>query len=471
MSVFFRPGNHAAAADFIPFYWRGDYHLFYLEADRSGTAPEGTPWKHLVTRDFVEFEDWGVALDRGSREQQDLFVFTGSVVERQETFYLFYTGHNQHFRERGQPQEAIMRATSSDLRTWARDARFVILPPTGQGYEPDDWRDPFVFWNPEVGEYWMLLAARRANAGPERRQGLVALMTSDDLNKWTLREPLWAPEEYYTHECPDMFAVGPWWYLVYSTFSDRFATHFRMAPGPRGPWLAPDHDTFDGRAYYAAKTAGDGVRRFVFGWLPDRQGDTDEGGWMWGGNLVVHEVVPHPNGTLTVRAPETVLAAFRTPVPLSPRPVLGPWQIHGDTCVVDSLGRFSVATLGEMPEQCLIEMEVSFLHGTQSLGVLLRAREDLTQYYQVRLEPARQRMVVDRWPRPGDQPFMIERPLNLDAGRPVRLRLIADGTCLVVYANDEVAMSCRMYDHRQGGLGGFVAEGEAQFREVEVKGR
>ncbi len=471
MSLFYRPRPLAAAADFIPFYWQGDYHLFYLEADRSGTAPEGTPWKHLVTRDFVNFEDWGEALSRGTPERQDLFAFTGSVIEREGAYWIFYTGHNPHFREQGRPQEAILRATSPDLRTWTRDDRFRLLPPTAQGYERDDWRDPFVFWNAEAGEYWMLLAARRTNPGPPRRHGLVALMASQGLTEWELREPLWAPDEYYTHECPDLFQMGRWWYLVFSEFSDRFATRYRIAESPEGPWWAPNDDSFDGRAYYAAKTAGDGVRRYLFGWLPDRQGDSDEGGWLWGGNLVVHEIVPHPNGGLTVRPPATVLQEFRTRRSLEPQPVLGSWQVQNNTLAADSTSRFSVARLGHMPVECLIGTEVFLAPGTQSAGLLLRASEDLTGYYQVRVEPARQRLMVDRWPRPGDQACMVERPLRLREGHPVRLQLIADGTCLVIYANDEVALSCRMYDHRGGGLGAFVAEGQAEFRGVEVRER
>lgn len=471
MPLYYRPGPQAAAADFIPFYWQGAYHLFYLQADRTGTAPEGTPWKHLVTRDFVTFEDWGEALSRGTPDRQDLYAFTGSVVERQGTFHLFYTGHNPHFREQGRPQEAILRATSPDLRTWTRDDTFRLLPPPAPGYEQHDWRDPFVFWNAEASQYWMLLAARRDNPGPPRGHGLVALMTSDDLTAWELRDPLWAPDEYYTHECPDLFQIGPWWYLVFSEFSDRFATHYRLAASPSGPWLAPDNDSFDGRAYYAAKTAGDGRQRYLFGWLPDRQGDSDEGGWMWGGNLVVHEIVAQGDGTLAVRLPETVRKAFPENLPLEPQPVLGPWRVRGESLAVDSTSRLSVARLGAMPDECLLETEVSFAPGTQSLGWLLRASEDLTRYYQVRLEPTRQRMVVDRWPRPGDQPFMVERSLKLAGGPPVRLQIVADGTCLVVYANDEVVLSCRMYDHRQGGLGVFVAEGQAEFRQMVVKRR
>lgn len=471
MALFYRPRPQAAAADFIPFYWRGDYHLFYLEADRSGEAPEGTPWVHLVTRDFVNFENWGIALGRGAQEDQDLYPFTGSVIERQGVFHIFYTGHNPHFAEQGKPQEAIMRATSTDLRAWRRDPTFRLLAPTEQGYEPHDWRDPFVFWNQAAGEYWMLLAARRANPGPPRWRGLTALAASQDLEHWEVRDPFWAPDEFYTHECPDLFRIGEWWYLVFSEFSEACVTRYRMSRSLRGPWLAPANDTFDGRAYYAAKTAGDGEQRFAFGWLPDREGEKDEGAWMWGGNLVVHEIQQAEDGSLTVRCPEPVRGAFRTPVALSPRPRLGPWAVHDGACATLSGGRFSVLTLGPVPSTSLIETKVTLAPGIRSCGLLLRAADDLTSYYQVRLEPPRQRLVVDRWPRPGDQPVMVERRFPMRAERPISLRVLVDGTCLVVYAGDEVALSCRMYDHPEGQLGLFVAEGDAEFRGTTVRGR
>ncbi len=85
--------------------------------------------------------------------------------------------------------------------------------------------------------------------------------------------------------------------------------------------------------------------------------------------------------------------------------------------------------------------------GTASAGLLLRTSPDLETYYQVRLEPARQRLVVDHWPCPGDQPFMLKRPLAQPPGQPVRLKMFMSSSCLVIYANDTTALSCRMYDH------------------------
>jgi beta-fructofuranosidase len=462
MPIFYRPAD-GVAADFIPFYHNGKYHLFYLKDYRDAAGHgEGTPWFQIVTEDFVAFEDWGEALARGAVDSRDLYVFTGSVIQAEGQFHIFYTGHNHHRKEAGFPMEGVMHATSPDLRTWTKDPDFWFQAP--DGYEPHDWRDPFVFWNEDTGEYWMLLAARTPN-GPSRNRGCTALAASKDLIAWEVRDPFWAPDEYYTHECPDLFRIGDWWYLVYSTFSERSVTHYRMSRSLAGPWLAPANDTFDSRAFYAAKTAGDGQRRFVFGWLPTRGGEKDDGGWEWGGELVAHEVIQRPDGTLTTRMPEAVRNAFTREQPLAPRPLLGAW----DGFATDAVGRHSLLALGNLPEECLIEATVTVEPGTASAGLLLRADDAFDRYYQVRLEPRNARMVIDRWPRPGDQPFMLERPLAMAPGTPVKLQLLVSGTNLVIYANDEVAFSCRMYDHREGGWGVFVTEGAARFGEISVK--
>lgn len=470
MGILYKPDD-GIAADFIPFHWDGQYHLFYLKDFRNAEKyGEGTPWFHLVTRDFVRFEDLGEALPRGPVGSQDLWVFTGSVIEKDGVFHIFYTGHNSHFQNTDKPIQAVMHATSYDMRTWAKDPNFIFFAPADKGFEANDWRDPFVFWNDEKRKYWMLLAARKT-VGPSRNRGCIALAVSQDLENWQVREPFWAPDQYFTHECPDLFRIGDWWYLVYSTFSERFVTHYRMARSLKGPWLAPANDTFDGRAYYAAKTAGDGQDRFAFGWLATRSEGKDDGSWNWGGNLVVHQIEQQKDGTLTVRIPVTVLDAFKTPVSCEPRAVLGNWNIEEHRVTAHSVGRLSILKCGHLPETCLVEAEMTFSQNTAGLGLLLRADEDLDRYYAVRLEPANQRIVFDRWPRPGDQPFMIERPLHLTAEQPVRLQIIIDETCVVVYADGKVALSCRMYQHQAGELCLFVSEGEVSFRDVAIKAK
>jgi len=463
MSIFYIPAD-GYAADFIPFHHQGAYHLFYLKDYRNKAEyGEGISWFHLETRDFLNITEHGEAIPHGAVDEQDLFVFTGSVIEKDGVFHTFYTGHNPHMREKGKPEQAILHATSADLLHWTRDAEFKLSAPEQNGYEPHDWRDPFVFWNEEDGEYWMLITARRKK-GPSRQRGLIALMASGDLRNWEMREPFWEPHLYYAHEVPDVFRIGDWWYLLYSTFSERFVTHYRMSKSPKGPWVAPPNDTFDARAYYAAKTAGDGNRRFSFGWLATRSDEKDDGVWNWGGNLVVHEIEQKQNGLLTVKAPKELLAAFQEPVSTNPREIIGKWAKHDRSIIGDATAGSAVMRLGELPRCCLVECELTFSENTTGAGLLFHADENLDNYYQLRIEPANNRLVFDRWPRPGDQPFMLERPLGLSPGTPTRLRIIIDSSCVVAYANDSVALSCRMYKHQSGELGLFVTEGKAEFR-------
>ena len=133
-------------------------------------------------------------------------------------------------------------------------------------------------------------------------------------------------------------------------------------------------------------------------------------------------------------------------------------------------------TLGEMPDECLIEATVTFAPGLTNCGLLLRASDDLESYYQVRLEPAKNRVVLDRWSpqfsiTTTNPPFMLERRVVLAPDRPLKVQLLVDGTALVVYIDDQVALSGRIYDRRTGALGLFATEGEARFDRIRMASR
>ena len=465
MTVFYRPAD-GFVGDVIPFYWEGLYHAFYLKAPlpprREGAS--GTPYAHLASADLARWEEWPLAIEPGGPGAPDsVSCFTGSIIERDGAFHLFYTGYPGP----GKPQ-TVCRATSADLRRWEKDPRNPLLGADARWYEPIDWRDPFPFWNAEAGEYWMLLAAR-VKDGPSRRRGCVALAASPDLERWEVRPPFWSPRLYRTHECPDLFRWEDRWVLVFSEFSDHHVTRYRTAPTLAGPWLAPDDDRFDGRAFYAAKTASDGRRRVIFGWNPTRAGETDEGGWEWAGRMVVHELGPFgAQGMAAAPLPE-VEALFSQATPPSLRPRLGDWEADGASLRAARSDGYSAATLAPMPDRCLISLSLGCEVGTRAAGILLRAAPDLESYYQLRWEPGRGRVVFDRWPRPGDEPFILERPVKSAPTRPLKLKVMVEDSVVVAYFNDAVALSCRGYDHRTGDLGLFVESGGATFSDVTMR--
>lgn len=468
MKVNYKPDD-GWAADFIPFFWKGEYHLFYLKDFRDVPGHgEGTPWNHLVTRDFVNFTDFGECLSRGSVEDQDLYVFTGSVIYGEGKFHIFYTGHNPHFRRIGKPEQAIMHAVSNDLYNWVKVPEDTFFAPTDR-FEPHDWRDPFVFWNETSKEYWMLVAARQVE-GPSRRRGCTGLCTSKDLRHWEVQQPFYAPALFFTHECPDLFQIGDWWYLLFSEFSEAHVTRYRMARSLDGPWTTPEVDTFDGRAFYAAKTTTNGTQRYLIGWNPTRADNQDYKPWHWGGNLVVHEIDQRADGTLSVHIPDSVnryfdhrqrvrfTKAWNTTVPEK-----NAFTLHGSHTFMKVLA-------GKMPERCKIEASIHFTGLSRAFGMVLRASEDFENAYYIRLEPQNQRLVLDTWPRPGDIPHMVEleRKISINSEHPIKMIVYVNANLCEVYIDDQVALSARLYNHPQGNWGFFVQEACAEFFNINL---
>lgn len=467
---FYKPIN-AWAADFIPLYAKGEFQLFYLldwrDKEKHG---EGTPWYRISTKDFVNFTEHGEMLPRGTEQEQDLYVFTGSAINAKGQYHIFYTGHNPHLRQQGKPEQGVMHAVSDDMQIWKKIPKDTFFAPTDI-YEKDDWRDPFVFWNEEANEYYMLLAARH-NKGIPRRRGLTALCTSKDLSHWEVKNPFYDPGLYFTHECPDLFKMGDWWYLLFSEFTDLVRTRYRMSRSLTGPWLTPKRDDFDGHAFYAAKTASDGKRRFIFGWNPTREGGKDDGFWNWGGNLVVHQIQQEEDGHLTVHVPETVDNAFTKVEQYAFTTGSGIFQVKDRTVNINALGSFGAANAGKMPDTCKIDATVVFDKDTRGCGLMIRTSDDLDKSYYIRLEPQKNKLVFDMWPRyRAEVSHMVEldREIELTPGIPVKIILFIDGNKGVAYVNNVIAMNFRAYDLPEGNWGVFASGGKANFKDINIQ--
>ncbi|MEH3089633.1 MAG: GH32 C-terminal domain-containing protein [Microbacterium arborescens] len=467
---FFRP-NGAWVGDVIPWQQDGEFHLFYLHESRQ-VPKVGMPWHRVVTDDLVEFRDDGAAVASGGPDADDFNIYTGSIVlDDDGVHHVFYTGQNPERRGAdGLPLQLVMHATSRDgMRSWERHPEDTFGATAG--YETADWRDPFVFRDPESGGWRMLVTARHAD-GPERRRGVIAQCVSTDLRTWNAVAPFWDPRRYLAHECPEVFEWNGWWYLVFSEFSESFTTRYRMSRHLDGPWIVPADDTLDGRAYYAAKSAERGGRRFFFGWISSRAGGTDDGAWQWAGTLSVLEAEQRPDGTLRFHPPRELAETFGRPLP----------GLAAGTTLTAPDGYADALVAAPTPDAFRIVARFDIAADTTECGVLLRASEDGDQAYVLRLEPRRGRLVFDRWPRrriggeqweiSGDVPFAVEleRPVALGPGEHV-LDVVVDGDICVATVDASVVLSTRLYDRRAGRVGAFVGEGSVVVTEFAVSTR
>ncbi|MCH5684437.1 hypothetical protein LWM68_09270 [Niabella sp. W65] len=68
----------------------------------------------------------------------------------------------------------------------------------------NEFRDPYVFFNSEFNEYWMIVSAQQSGKGV-----LLVYKTTDPAsNNWQLRGTLNVEGDYLMLECADIFKWG-----------------------------------------------------------------------------------------------------------------------------------------------------------------------------------------------------------------------------------------------------------------------
>lgn len=441
--------------DCMPFFANGEFYLYH-QRDTRKPGPFGEPfgWALATTTDFVSYKDHGESLHKGADDDQDQFIFAGSVFEAGGTYYAMYTGYNRDYPEQGKASQVLMIAESEDLVNWRKSDRKLVPPEPG--YDPNDWRDPFVLWDEEAKDYLMILGARKA--GEKVLTGSTVAFRSDDLQDWRFEGDFWAPGLYSMHEMPDLFRIGDWWYLLTTEYSDKSKTVYRMSKSLDGPWTAPVDDAFDGRAYYAARSATDGEHRYLFGWVPTRTEGLPRGDWEWGGTLVVHEVYQRMDGSLGVAPPAGVRAAF------------------GDSARLDAVQASSAGGVAEhevataSTDLFRLSGKVKFTAGTRSASIRLFEDAATGQGYEFQLLFGENRLQFDRRP---NYPWYrydnrgLDRPITWEADRNYWFEVIVDGDIATLYV-DGVALNTRTTDAPGGSIVLSAVEGTVQFDELEL---
>ena len=297
------------------------FKVLYLQEFRPNMAGTYHPFWGLETSDAANYVSLNEVLPTGGRAEQDAALGTGCVVYNPEDklYYIFYTA-NRDQPKAGEDAQVIMYATSPDFKTWTKDPLFRLRG-VNYAYSSTDFRDPCVFRCDE-DELWHMVVSTKVGG-----KGNLVEFTSTDLKNWNhvgiFMPMMW--DRFY--ECPDVFKMGDYWYLVYSEMHQaiRRVQYFKgqtlaelqsCTVGDAGKW--PDnHEGFlDGKGFYAGKTAAlNDSTRYIWGWCPTREGNDNtktnpDGEPQWAGSLVAHRIIQHEDGSLTMGEVPAIKAKY-----------------------------------------------------------------------------------------------------------------------------------------------------------------
>ena len=448
--------------DPMPFYdaKAGNFKVLYLQEYNDNLRYRFHPIWAVATADGANYESVGELLPIGTNDyQQDAALGTGCCYynDKDGLYYIYYTGHNGNCTNR----EVVMRATSADFKTWTRDELWQLDGPT-HGYSGNDFRDPQIFVADD-GLYRMIISTYPGGGGDPK----FAEFKSGDMKTW---EHVGRFNMVWDRmcECPDIFKMGDWWYLVYSD-SDRQnwsrKVKYMMAPSwdelkarfndPGANWPADGREgVLDSRGFYAGKTASNGTDRYIWGWCPFRSGgnlddmNVSVGGGSgnepnWSGAMVCHKVIQHTDGTLTLGEVPAIRAKYSQ---------------QQDVMVMASNGYANGTLTGDdayvlynrLGWHNHISFTVTTSNNWDKFGVSLVRSTDAKKYYTMVVNPESENWRKINFEQEGEEGLgFVEGIDGYGFSRPAdnvyHIDIYTDNSVMVMYVNDNVCYTNRIY--------------------------
>ena len=179
------------------FYKDGVWHLYY-QYNPYGSQWENMTWAHSTSTDLIHWKNHGEVI------QPDALgtIFSGSsVVDKENTAGFGKDAVVAFYTSAGAAQTQSIAYSTDNGETFKKYVNNPILTS-----DVPDFRDPNVFWNEEVKQWILILAAGQQ----------MNIYSSKNLKDWKFESSF--GEGYGNHggvwECPDLLKMGDKWVLI-----------------------------------------------------------------------------------------------------------------------------------------------------------------------------------------------------------------------------------------------------------------
>ncbi|MBW4734121.1 DUF4980 domain-containing protein [Prevotella melaninogenica] len=179
------------------FYKDGVWHLYY-QYNPYGSQWENMTWAHSTSTDLIHWKNHGEVI------QPDALgtIFSGSsVVDKENTAGFGKDAVVAFYTSAGAAQTQSIAYSTDNGETFKKYVNNPILTS-----DVPDFRDPNVFWNEDVKQWNLILAAGQQ----------MNIYSSKNLKDWKYESSF--GEGYGNHEgvweCPDLLKMGDKWVLI-----------------------------------------------------------------------------------------------------------------------------------------------------------------------------------------------------------------------------------------------------------------
>jgi len=421
--AFFRPamdgGDQPYVGDTMPFYEDGVYYIYYLK-DR------GDSRNHSIylttTTDFVNYTEVDDVILESTPGAQDDWIGTGSVVNVEGTYYMFYTGHTDGPMEY---KEKVMVAVGDSPFAFTKMPDWELIPPDELG-QKRDFRDPQAYYDPETGNITLTVTAAQDGVARILKFTLSADLQTTVYDGIIFTDPT---GEFWNLECSDTFRIGDTWYITYSGQDDTL--WFASSDTPYGPY--GEARRVDGKLFYAAKHMEDGENFYMVGWARRSEAMFSTAGVTdWAGNLAVQKITQGENGELVLAPVDAIADGFTA------RRALAFEEPH---VFVEAEDGYAYTDAFTCYESFLLSGEFRYdKEGTFGLSFDFNEDPELNKF--ITINPAENKLQL--WFNEGTT-LITETAVDLQPGETYSFTYIQEGSVGIFYIDGMASLTVRLY--------------------------
>ena len=438
----YSPFDGQFIADVHPFYWKGDYHVFYQYEPTTDWSLRN--WGHARSRDLVHWEELPIALARGPEKYDAQWLASGDVIAdndgRVRAIYSAYA-----VPPPVSPSIAHATADDDDLIRWTKDADSPYSFPIGWD-APDVWKDG--------AQYYMTLCTlvaedKQAAAGAPRYHSEFTRFVSPDLRTWKSAGLFFTTEKYchaldYSHffrvDGKEVFCTameGAYQHLMHVGHTD-----------PRGVFQSERLSRYDGnfRGLSASgKTLTDDQGRCIFlSWIQeDRSYVTVENMKVgWQGVLSLPRVVHVAEDNSVLMEPVPELVSLR-----GQHSTAGP-----QTLISEPTSPEAVKVVEGIRGDCLEIIAQFRPQGAKRFGLLVLGSSDGGEATRIEVDVAQKKLRIDTTKSCSDSRLqcqgreVLESDFAAAGDSEVEIRVFVDRSIIEVFANRNRAyLTARAY--------------------------
>lgn len=427
--AYFRPAMDGSqqpyVGDTMPFYEDGVYYIYYLK-------DKGDSRNHSIylatTTDFVTYTEYDDPVLESTPGAQDDWIGTGSVVNVDGTYYLFYTGHTDGPMEY---KEKVMVAVGDSPLSFTKLPDWELIPPDELG-QKRDFRDPQAYYDPETQSITLTVTASQGNLARILKFTLSADLQGAVYDGIIFTDPT---GDFWNLECSDTFRIGDTWYITYSGQDDTL--WFASSSTPYGPY--GEAKRLDGKLFYAAKHVEDGENAYMVGWarrsdaMSSTVGITD-----WAGNLAVQKLVQQANGDLVLTPVDAVANGFTVRRALM---VENPHVLVEAEKPEEAEPAYTYTDAFTCYESFLLSGEFRY-DGDGTFGLSFDFYEDPELNKFITINPAENKLQL--WLNEGTT-LITETAVSLQPGETYSFRYIQEGSVGIFYLDGMASLTVRLY--------------------------